>query len=125
LIVGESHGGGERLDAACAALKFYDVVLTAAEIRREMTQYLPVRTAGLNAFYPLCGPSANTAILDHGCFKRHLTAAGTLTFEAGPPLPWTLSPPKRLQWVDAPPAGGGGGTVIPVQMHNYRRRRVA
>ena len=76
----------EWLDGSAAAVKIYDAVLTPAEIATEMGVATPVRTAGLNAWYPLA--SAATAMNDAGPNGRTLSVAGALTSDpAGPPIP--------------------------------------
>ena len=76
----------EWLDGSAAAVKIYDAVLTPAEIATEMGVATPVRTAGLNAWYPL--QSAGAATTDGSGNGRTLTLAGALTTDAaGPPVP--------------------------------------
>ena len=76
----------EWFDGSAAAVKLYDAVLTPAEITTEMAQLSPVRTAALNAWYPL--QSTATATTDGSGNNRTLTMAGTLaTDAAGPPVP--------------------------------------
>jgi hypothetical protein len=76
----------EWLDGSAAAVKVYDAVLTPTEIAAEMAVATPVRTANLNAWYPL--QSAATATADGSGNGRTMTLAGTLTTDAaGPPVP--------------------------------------
>ena len=76
----------EWFDGSAAAVKLYDTVLTPVEIATEMALATPVRTAALNAWYPL--QSAGAATTDGSGNGRTLTLAGALaTDAAGPPVP--------------------------------------
>jgi hypothetical protein len=75
----------EWLNGNAAAVKIYDAPLTEAEIAAEMNRLTPVRTANLNAWYPL--QSGATAGTDFSGNNRTLVQAGTLTTDsAGPPI---------------------------------------
>jgi hypothetical protein len=67
----------EWLDGNAASVKIYDAVLNQAEINQEMLQSTPVRTANLNAWYPL--QSAADAATDYSGNARPLTILGNLT----------------------------------------------
>jgi hypothetical protein len=80
-----NDGRGFWLNGSAAAVKVYDVPLTQTEIAAEMQQFLPVRSANLNGFYPL--QSAGAATVDLSGYDRTLTMAGTLTTDPnGPPI---------------------------------------
>jgi concanavalin A-like lectin/glucanase superfamily protein/Big-like domain-containing protein len=92
-IGNDSHH--DWFDGSAAAIKVYDTVLTAAEIAAEMAVVTPVRTAGLNGWYPL--QSAATAASDGSGNGQTLTVSGRLaTDAAGPPLP-VFTPLVTLQ----------------------------
>lgn len=71
-------------DIACC--KIWDAALTANEVKLEIWQFLPVRQANLNAFYPFFSTSNDT--IDYSVNARTLTKVGTLTDTEGPPIPW-------------------------------------
>lgn len=105
-------------DGNAAAVKIYDAVLTAAEIAQEMRQYLPVRTANINAFYPLLTTADDQ--VDYSGNARTLTVAGTLATEDGPPIPWKTGRSRFMTFTAAAAAGriwklagSGGGLVGP------------
>jgi len=80
-IGNDSHS--EWLDGSAADVKIYNAVLTPAEIAQEMTSYAPVRTAGLNSWYPL--QSASDAPTDYSGNSYTMRVAGTLTDDPGGP----------------------------------------
>jgi hypothetical protein len=86
------YSGTEQFNGRVANLKIYSAALTANEIKAEMRQYLPVRTADLNAWTPLL---THTDLSDYSGQGNGWTAAGTLATEDGPPIPWALRPPTR------------------------------
>jgi Concanavalin A-like lectin/glucanases superfamily/Bacterial Ig domain len=85
-IGNDSHR--EWMDGNASDVKLYNVALTPGEIAQEMMQYAPVRTAGLDSWYPL--RSATDAVTDYSGNAGTLTLAGSLTTVAGPPLAATL-----------------------------------
>lgn len=90
ILYGESdaENGTEALNGVCAAIKEYDAVLTVEEIQQEMRQYLPMRTANINAFYPMLSDSDDQ--VDFSGMGNTLTVGGTPTVEDGPPIPWCM-----------------------------------
>lgn len=84
-IVG-SDPDSEWLNGCAAAIKVWSTNLTAVEIQQEMQQYLPIRTANLNAFYPCL--SVGDDEVDFSGNGNTLTVGGTLATEDGPPIPW-------------------------------------
>jgi hypothetical protein len=72
-------------NGSAADVKLYDAPLTASEIVQEMGRFEPVRTANLNAFYPL--QSAAQSTLDFSGNNRSLALGGTLDNDPnGPPI---------------------------------------
>lgn len=110
---GTADGAGAN--ANFAALKVFNRALTAREIAREMTQYVPLigPELGLNSWVPAAGPTLEMAAKDFGPYKRHFTAVGTMVLEAGPPIPW-IKPRPFSWWVDAPSAGGSQQIAMPL-----------
>lgn len=96
--------GVDLINGRMAAIKIYGATLTAAEIAAEMCQYLPVRTANLNGFYPLF--TVGDDEIDFSGNANNWTVGGTLATEDGPPIPWKASPRQRI----VTSGGGGGGT---------------
>jgi Concanavalin A-like lectin/glucanases superfamily len=76
----------------------YNVPLTQAEIAQQMRQYVPLRWAGLNAWYPLLG-SGN--LRDYASTANAWTVGGTLTSVDGPPIAWETRPRPRAVWAVA------------------------
>jgi hypothetical protein len=75
--------GIDWADANFADVRLWAAALTQSEIKLEMQSPAPVRRGGLNAWYRLS--SAVTAHVDSSGNNYHLTRAGTLTTEPGPP----------------------------------------
>lgn len=88
LLVGNNNDN-ENLVGRAAAVKVYSAALTAAEIAQEMQQYLPVRTANLNGFYPLW---RSDDVGDYSGNGNNWTVGGTLGTEDGPPIPYKRGP---------------------------------
>ena len=81
-IGNDSHVEGVVFDESAAAVKLDHTVLTPVEIATEMAS-TPVRTAALNAWYPLQSAGAATTGTVAGC--RTLTLAGALATDAARP----------------------------------------
>lgn len=73
-------------DARYAACKVWRAALSTAEIQQEMRQYMPVRTANLDSFYPFLSVADDE--VDYSGNGRNWTVGGTPTTEDGPPIPW-------------------------------------
>lgn len=100
LSIGYSFG---FLDGRLCDVRVWDgYAMGADEIKREMRSLVPVRWRNLKQWHPLRHHS--NARLDYSGLRNHLTAAGTLTTEPGPPLPLTELRRKRGR---APVATGG------------------
>lgn len=95
------------LNGTAAFVKIYSAVLTQAEIQQEMYSGRPVRTANLNGFYPMWAGSGERA-KDYSGNGNDFTEGGTLTDEAGPPIPWA-SQLELAPWYVA-----AGGTPITI-----------
>lgn len=91
------------LNGRIAAIKEYSAALAQDEIRQEMRQYLPGRTASLWKFTPGVERSVSDAILDYSGNGRNWTQGGTLSLEDGPPIPWAQGRARVFI-----PAGAGG-----------------
>jgi hypothetical protein len=76
-----------------ACTKVWDAALTQAELELEMARMLPVRYANLHAWYPMF-PGATERLVDYFSAGKTLTAGGTLTDEAGPPIGWGFAPQR-------------------------------
>lgn len=105
LFVG-NNSGGLLLNGRMAAVKAYSTTLTQAQIRQEMRQYLPYRTANLFAFWPLLTAAQGT--IDFSGNAHPLTSNGTPTTEDGPPIPWSRGQIVTVPTVISPSGGGGG-----------------
>lgn len=92
-----NDSASEWWDGRFAAIKIYSAVLTAAEIANEMRQYIPIRTVNLNGFYPMSGATVTDFTTDYSGSANALTAAGTLTREDGPPIPWRQGRRKTIK----------------------------
>lgn len=101
LMVGNSSGS-DWLDGRAAAIKIWDVALSAEEVAQEANSILPVRFANLNGFYP-CFPGATERLVDYSGNGRDWTANGSLVDEDPPPVSW--GGPVQLFPFVAPAAG--------------------
>lgn len=102
---GVGSGNNDVLNGRVAAIKLWaGTRLTSTQLRAEQFRLRPVRVS-YTAFWPCYGGAAER-LRDYGPSGYTFTAGGTLTDEAGPPLPtmwpWTYQP-----WSVA----GGGGTT--------------
>lgn len=95
-----------RLDGRISNLRVWQAALTAAEVQAERGASAPVRRRDLRGWYPLRPGSQR--LLDASGYGRHLTSAGTLTDEAGPPL---LAPASRRSMVKVSAASSITGTL--------------
>ena len=94
----------EHLNGRMAVVKLWDgAVLTSGEFSRERLSVQPLRFTNLSAWYPMF-PGAGERNRDYGQNGRDLTVGGTLTDEAGPPIPWNRPSSPMLYVV------GGGQT---------------
>ncbi|SDL73524.1 Concanavalin A-like lectin/glucanases superfamily protein [Nonomuraea maritima] len=55
--IGDSVYGGEWLNGSIAGLKWWSAALTQTQLEAEASQFLPVRTTNLRAYYRFSGPS--------------------------------------------------------------------
>lgn len=93
---GRNNPGGLRSDSRVAAIKGWSTNLSVAEIQNEIYTILPKRIANLYGFWP-CFPGATERLRDYSVNARNWTAAGTLSDEEGPPIPWGLSAPAQAK----------------------------
>ena len=77
----------EYLNMAYAHVKVWDAALTRVELEREIWSARPQRFADLNLWSPLISDYK-----DYSGNGRDWTAAGTPTYEDGPPVSWGASP---------------------------------
>lgn len=104
-----NDAGGSFLDGRWTAIKIYGAVLAADDIRAEMRQYLPVRRAQLNGFYP--ARTLLEALFDQSGNNNHFVTASMLLEEPGPPgLPWGAMVRNPKYW----PRQRSSGTTVPV-----------
>jgi hypothetical protein len=83
MFIGASASAIEPLDGRMAAVKFWSVALTKAEIDAELTQFNPIRTANLQRFYPF----HVAELTDYSGNGNALTAGSVAaTIEVDPPL---------------------------------------
>lgn len=82
-----SDSYNEWVNCRLAAMKVWNVGLTAAEIEREAQTILPKRLNDLNFFAPGF-PGASERLRDYSGNGYTLTAGGTLTDEDPPPISW-------------------------------------
>ncbi len=105
ILCGENEFLNAWFPGSLAAVKWYDAVLTEAEILNESKFYTSRRIANLQSFYPLldgAGPYT-----DYGPRGDNLTEAGTITHDPdGPPISWAPISPYIII-----PAPVGGQTV--------------
>jgi Concanavalin A-like lectin/glucanases superfamily len=103
LFVGSTQGG-DPMNGRVAAIKVWNAVLTADEIRTEMRQYQPQRTLNLLSWHPML---LHTDLAQYGATW---TAGGTLTTEDGPPIPWSRVTPSSQR-----PFAVAAATVFPMR----------
>lgn len=97
-LVGDS-AGGDPVTGRVAAIKLYNGVLTADQIKEEMRCYAPVNLTNLLSWHPLFNHT------DTGQYGTAYTIAGTVTTAQGPPIPWTLRPARALVRAAVTPTG--------------------
>lgn len=99
-----SHDNGrwsEWLDGRAHSVKIWDgVQLSQQQIQQEMQAIRPINSDGnIWGWYPIF-PGASERVLDYSGNGRDWTAAGTLTDEDPPPIPWgapVLMPQKETK----------------------------
>ena len=98
------NGWSEGANFRAAALKVWDVALTATELEQERWYYAPARLANLNLWTPLL---LHTDVNDRSGNARNWTTTGTLSTEDGPPIGW--APRSRRYFIP----GAAAATVLP------------
>lgn len=88
--VGDS-AGGDPLTGRVGAVKIYNGVLTADQIKQEMRSYMPVNTTNLVSWHPLF---AHTDVSQYGATY---TVNGTVTTAQGPPITWSVAPTRGIR----------------------------
>lgn len=107
-----NDGFDDWSDARVSQMRAWDAVLTQDEIKAEAWRSRPSRFANLNLWCPGM-PGATERLRDYGPNARNLTAGGTLTDEAGPPLPVMWDAPLGFPWkVAAAPGGDPEGSLL-------------
>lgn len=94
----------DNWDGRIAAIKWWDVVLTPAQIAAEMFVTLP-RFANPQGFYPTVQDTAAGLLEDWSGQGRNFTAGGTLAVEDGPPISWGAPVQFGLPVIAAAAAG--------------------
>lgn len=79
------------LNGRVAAIKVWDVALTADEIKQEVRCIRPVRLASLNSGFPMF-PGSGERVRDYSGLGRNLVEAGTLVDEDPPDVSWGANP---------------------------------
>lgn len=93
--IGCGANTGDWWNGRIAAYKQWGAALTTAEIDRELSCYLPLRTTNLSRWHPYL--SAETT--DYSGLARTLSGGSGTTTEAGPPISWTPEPYQlRIPW---------------------------
>ena len=87
LYIGRNFAG-DPLNGRVAAVKVWTAALSQADLNNERKGYNPVRTANLWGSYSFWG---GPSTLDESGNGRNLTATGTMTAEAGPPISQTAT----------------------------------
>lgn len=87
MFVGAITGGGWNLNCRQAGMKIWSKAHAIAEVKSEMRRISPVDPGSIWAWYPMF-PGATERVRDYSGNARNWTANGTLTDEAGPPIPW-------------------------------------
>ena len=100
---------GDDLNGTEAALKVWNRVLTAAQIRAEMGYVVPLIFTDLNTWAP-CEASRAALHHDLGPYQQHLTVGGTVTSAPGPPIAW--APQRRTVWGQLAAAGTPAGPKV-------------
>ena len=101
-------GAATWCDARYAAIKFWDVGLTEAEIHNEADTICPRKLDSLNEFWP-CFPGATERLAGYSK-ARNLTGNGTLTDEDPPPVSWGAMPP--LLHINFTPQSGNRSRLL-------------
>ena len=91
-------------DGRIASVKIWNVALTAAEVERELTQYVPKRTANLLRWHPF----VNADPTDYSGNGYTLSGGTGATTEDGPPIPWGSAIPLVL----LPSSSGPAPTAV-------------
>ena len=79
----------ENIDARVAAIKVWTTNLSQAQIRNEMYSIIPRNYTNLYGFWPVFAGSSER-VRDYSVNQRTWSTNGTLTDEAGPPVPWGI-----------------------------------
>jgi len=96
---------GEEIDARMANVKIWSAALSVAELKTEDRSMRPRRIANLYGWWPIF-PGSGERVRDYGASGRDWTEGGTLTDEAGPPVPWGFSTVWQIPLPSGvPPAG--------------------
>ena len=107
-----SDSYNEWVNCRLSHMRLWDVALTQTQLQQEMWRSRPVNLASLNGNWNGY-PGATERLRDYGPNARNLTAGGTLTDEAGPPLPVMWDAPLGFPWkVAAAPGGDPEGSLL-------------
>lgn len=106
--------GSELFNGRLAAVKFWTVALTAAELLNEMRCIRPVKFASVDSWYPFFD-STTDGIRDYSGNAKTWTVVGSLTSEDGPPIPWG-SDAREVVTTTLTGGGGGGGATYKLLM---------
>jgi len=88
--IGQWSDASELFNGRVAQLKAWTAALTQAELLNEMRTVRPQRLANLRAYWP-CLPVVTEALRDYSGNGHPWTAAGTISYEDDPPVPWGVA----------------------------------
>lgn len=111
MLVFGNDSYSEWCDVRISVRKVWDAVLTQAEIENEMEQMEPVRWDSLHMFIPSFD-NAGDRLNDYSGNVKTLTATGTLTDEADPPIPWSLEQDYFVYVPTSTPSGAMTGVSL-------------
>ena len=102
LRIAAGQAAGEWLNGSIAAVKVWDQALTVDELEQESYTYLPQRTNGLRAWYPLLRPET----VDYNGSGQTLSGGTGAALDDGPPISWSAGR-RRIVLPAAPPPASG------------------
>jgi hypothetical protein len=87
MFVAAITGGSWALNCRQAGMKIWSKALAIEGVKNEIRSIIPRDPGSIWAYYPMF-PGATERLLDYSGNGRDWTANGSLTDEAGPPVPW-------------------------------------
>lgn len=102
LRIAAGQAAGEWLNGSVAGIKVWDQALTVDELEQESWTYLPQRTSGLRAWYPLLLPEST----DYSGAGQTLSGGTGTALDDGPPISWSAGRRRIVIPAAAPPPAG-------------------